>query len=332
MREDWERRRPALAPDPAWVAAIVADAVPGAAVRHVAAVPGGLSNTGLKAVLDAPAGPGAVLVRLWQCDPADARKEVALLRRLAELLPVPRVRRFDPADPAMGVPCGVLDWIEGERLDRAAPRLSGAELATLGRAVGRALAAAHGVRFAHTGFLDPMLAPGPPLDFGGAGLVAWVRECLDGRAGPRLGAALSAELLRFAEAQGGRLDVDWARQPCLSHGDFNGSNILVHAEGDAGWGVAGVLDWEFALAGGPAFDFGNLLRPPLGEIEGFAEAVASGYAGAGRTLPPDWRRVARIADLFAWVDFLARPEAGGALVRDAREMARWSLDGARAAR
>lgn len=81
-----------------------------------------------------------------------------------------------------------------------------------------------------------------------------------------------------------------------------------------------MLDWEFAFAGSPAFDLGNLLRPPLGALPGFAEAVAEGYAGAGGRLPEDRRRVSRIADLRAWADLLSRPEASPAPIEDARRV------------
>ena len=88
----------------------------------------------------------------------------------------------------------------------------------------------------------------------------------------------------------------------------------------SGWRVAAVLDWEFAFAGSPFFDFGNLLRPPVGDLDGFAEAVAAGYRQAGAAIPPDWRDLARIADLTAWADFLNRTDATPAVIADARRM------------
>ncbi len=91
--------------------------------------------------------------------------------------------------------------------------------------------------------------------------------------------------------------------------------------------MAAVLDWEFAFSGSPAFDFGNLLRPPLGEAQGFADATAAGYRQAGRTLPSDWRRIARIADLSAWAEFLDRPDEGAARIDDAREVIRSTIAG-----
>lgn len=107
--------------------------------------------------------------------------------------------------------------------------------------------------------------------------------------------------------------------PCLVHGDFGGSNLLVRQEAGH-WAVAAVLDWEFAFAGVPFVDFGNLLRPPLGDRPGFAAAVAAGYRLAGGDLPEDWRHRSRVIDLFAWLQFLARPDASDALITDACQM------------
>src|SRR5690606_15280526 len=122
-----------------------------------------------------------------------------------------------------------------------------------GRAVGRTLAAIHGFTFAGPGFLaaDLSIAARPPG--GRDGLLGFLHGCLvQGAGGARLGAEGTAAVLAFAAREGHRVEA-WEGVPCLSHGDFNGSNLLV-ADGL----VSAVLDWEFAFSGGPAFDFGNL--------------------------------------------------------------------------
>ncbi|MGQ3028836.1 MAG: phosphotransferase family protein, partial [Ferrovibrionaceae bacterium] len=81
-----------------------------------------------------------------------------------------------------------------------------------------------------------------------------------------------------------------------------------------------VLDWEFAFAGSPFFDFGNILRPPLGDLPGVAAAIATGYREAGGRLPDDWPALSRLVDLLSWADFLNRPVVDAALVADARAM------------
>jgi aminoglycoside phosphotransferase (APT) family kinase protein len=187
------------------------------------------------------------------------------------------------------------------------------------------LASIHGIAFERAGFLDARLAVAEPIDLGLAGLRDFLHRCLvEGVGGERLGSQLTAALLIYVERQGSRLDA-WLGPPCLTHADFNGSNILVRRVG-AAWEVAAVLDWEFAFSGSPAFDFGNLLRPPLGQRREFTTALAAAYLGAGGWLPPDWQAIARLADLYAWADFLSRPAASPALIEDARRMIRETID------
>lgn len=97
-----------------------------------------------------------------------------------------------------------------------------------------------------------------------------------------------------------------ARAARLVHGDFGPTNLLVRAE-RAGWAVTGVLDWEFAHAGHPAMDVGNLLRArPEGPLpEGFAVGLEDGLRAGGAELDPDWRAHAEYVDLFSALEFLS---------------------------
>jgi hypothetical protein len=82
--------------------------------------------------------------------------------------------------------------------------------------------------------------------------------------------------------------------------------------------VAAVIDWEFAFSGTPFFDLGNLLRPPLGEIPGMQAAVERGYRNAGGDLPIEWRKMSKLTDLTAWLEFLTRKNAGINLISDCK--------------
>ena len=137
----------------------------------------------------------------------------------------------------------------------------------------------------------------------------------------RLGPELMASLRKFIEREGEKISP-WPGAPCLVHGDCNGSNLLFRRGASGAWELAAILDWEFAFSGTPGFDFAHMLRPPLGRHAGFAEAVASSYRDAGGIPPPNWRTVARITDLFAWIDILSRPDAGANVIEDARNSIR----------
>jgi aminoglycoside phosphotransferase (APT) family kinase protein len=315
MRESWSRPYPAVVLSPDEASTLVRSLPGQPKVLRVTELSGGLANTNLRLDLD---GHPPVVLRLFQRDPAQAAKEQAIHALAAERgVPAPRLLGSGD-DPATGLPFALLEWIDGQRLDEAARGLDDVALPPLAHSVGAALAAIHAVTFDRSGFLDSSLMVAEPVDAGGAGLIGFLRHVLvDGPGGDRLGRDLASRLLAFAEREAGLLDR-WPGPPCLTHSDFGSTNILVR-RGPAGWAVAAVLDWEFAFAGSPFFDFGNLLRPPLGSRPGFADAVAVGYRAAGGDLPAEWRRMAALADLFSWAEFLTRPTVSDAVVATARQ-------------
>lgn len=317
MRERWGAGRAGPPMDRGTAQRFLDEALPGAAVAAVAGLPGGLSNASFRVDVEGRAEP--VVLRLYGRDPRQAAKEAALSRLVAPRVPAPPFLHLSEGGTSAPT-WALLGWAEGARLDLAAPGQDRGGVEAIGRAVGGVLAAIHGHAMEAHGFLDADLRVAERVDLGRAGLVGYLRRCLvDGPGGERLGAAATGALLSFAEARGHLLGR-WLDAPCLVHADFNGSNLLVGRDAAGGWRVTAVLDWEFAFAGSPALDLGNLLRAPLGALPGFAGAVAEGYARAGGALPEGWRRVARIADLHAWADFLSRPDAAPGLVEDARRV------------
>jgi aminoglycoside phosphotransferase (APT) family kinase protein len=326
MRGGWRRGTPAIRLDLSVAELLVRHALPDACAVRVRSAAGGLSNTNLRVVLAGE--PASVLLRLYQRDPLQAGKEAALVRLAAPRVPVARFLHLSQDGSPVGHPWAVLEWVDGRRLETVLPGAGPVEAASLGRAVGATLAAIHGFAFDEHGFLDAGLRVRERIAPGRDGLLDYLRRCMaEGPAAARLGAGVARELLAFAEREGHRLER-WPGGPRLVHADFNGSNILVRRASDGTWEVAAVLDWEFALSGSPAMDFGNLLRRPADDVPGFADAVAIGYRSAGGVLPEDWRAAARLMDLAAWVDFLSRPGAGRALIDDARTVIAATLAGA----
>lgn len=315
MREDWNRATPPLNLDAAELTALIQPAFPGERVVAGELTQGGLANTNIRVRLSVA--DQTLLLRLFVRSPGDARKELALHRLVAPNVPVPRFLHFADDNPITGHPYALREWVEGTRLEVAAPALRPEQIGQVGRSVGAVLAAIHAITFPQTGFFDDDLNIAQPISVGGDGLRAYLHQCLiEGRGQDRLGPELTQALLAFAGREAGLLDA-WSGPPCLAHADFGGSNILVR-ETARGWAVAAVLDWEFAFSGSPFFDFGNLLRPPLGEYAGFAPAVQDGYTGAGGALPAAWRRMSDLTDLMAWADILNRYDANAALTRDAK--------------
>ncbi|HST66936.1 MAG TPA: phosphotransferase [Mycobacteriales bacterium] len=259
------------------------------------------------------AGEQAVL-RLYARHPDRAAIDQALLERLRGLLPVPRVLE------AMTVPAGagrppflLLEALPGDRLDVVLPAADEPLRRRLAEAVTGVLVLLATERMPRAGlFADPSLEP-VPFPVGSGDQVGFLEAHLgrpffagltdDERAGLRT-------VARRAAALSGRTS-----RISLVHADFNPKNLLVDP---ATGGVTGVLDWEFAYAGAPLADVGNLLR--FAEDAVFDGAVAAAYAERAPDVPEGWVEVARALDLYALIDLAAREAPANPVVTAAREV------------
>lgn len=229
----------------------------------------------------------------------DAAHEVdaALLRLVRGLVPVADVLEVRRADAASGLPALlVTSFVEGARGDVLLPTLGRGDRARLGERLGDLLADLAGM---------PMLRPGPFVDgdlsigsFGDVdGLPAFVDLHRD-----RL-ATFSADDL--AGLHGVAVDaqalLDTVARYCLVHSDLNPKNVLLDPDTLE---VTALLDWEYAHAGHPYSDLGNLLR--FDRDEAFADAVLATYTSRRGGDPASALALARAADLWALVDLAAR--------------------------
>lgn len=248
--------------------------------------------------------------------PVAALVDAAVLALVRPVLPVPRVLEARRADPARAVP-GLLvcSWEPGERLEEVLPGLDaegwarlGAGLGTLLGRLGLALQPRAGV------FADASLRVKEDLP----GLSEWVAQHE-----PRLPAECREGLADLVDAAEDLLAEDSRR--VLVHGDLNPKNLLV----DPGTlDLTAVLDWEFAHAGGPWEDLGNLLRhlPQEPRSTALLRALRTAYAAMVPAVPSDVLARAEAADLAALVELAARTDPTPP-VRLARERLRKALEG-----
>lgn len=211
--------------------------------------------------------------------------ELATLRALGGVLPVPEVVNADPARRAI-----VYRFLDGITLDDCRRREPPAAFASLAGPLGRLLA-----WVARTAPIDP------DERWDAAPLVARAQVLLAGsRARERMGNPLAAALARAYAVHGAALD--WGPR-CLCHHDLGFRNVLVQRAVEDRWRIAGVIDWESAGTGSPLVDVGSLFRYALRFDAAFVDAFELGYREEG-ALPDDWYRRARLLDAVRMIDML----------------------------
>jgi aminoglycoside phosphotransferase (APT) family kinase protein len=248
----------------------------------------------------ADAGGERTVVRIYtpgRRDDAAPEIDAAVLRLVRGLVPVPdvlEVRRGSADRPGLLV----TSYLPGERGDLLLPTLDDARLATTGTGLGHLVADLAGM---------PMLRPGmfvdPDLTIAAFGLADGLPGFVDHHA-----AALSERGWDADRLAGLRAVCDHAQQAldgvaraCLVHSDVNPKNLLIDP---ASLQVTGLLDWEFAHAGHPFTDLGNLLR--FDRHPAYVDAVLGAWCERRGGTASAALDLARAADLWALVDLAAR--------------------------
>jgi aminoglycoside phosphotransferase (APT) family kinase protein len=207
--------------------------------------------------------------------PEAAEIQAALLRLVRGLLPVPEVlevRRASGEMPALLV----TEFLPGVRGDLLLPTLDDTGLRRAGESVGRVVATLGGM---------PLLARGVFAD------------------GDLTVEPFELELPASLGEVGATVDalLDEETRTCLVHSDLNPKNLLFDPDTLA---ITGVLDWEFAHAGHPFTDLGNVLR--FDRAPAYVDAVLASYSELRGTPPERARHLARSADLYALVELASR--------------------------
>ena len=227
--------------------------------------------------------------------------DAALLRLVRGLVPVPEVLETRRADPAVDHPALLMtSFLPGVRADLLLQDLDERGLALLGGRLGRILADLAGMPMLRAGaFVDGNLTIG---SFGAGG------QSIDGL--PEFVALHEQSLLHWSQAEleglrevatDAQALLDTVGRVCLVHSDVNPKNLLVDPDT---LDVTGLLDWEFAHAGHPYTDLGNLVR--FDRAPALVEAVLDAYTARHGGSPERALDLARAADLWALVDLAAR--------------------------
>lgn len=254
------------------------------------------------------AGEGAdrVVVRIYARTPGRAAIDASLLHLVRGLVPAPRV--LELRRPTAGTPAVlVTEFVEGVRLDTALATRATLDFESLGRSLAHVVDALAGIPFLDSGmFADDRLTVANadlPDD-----LRAWAEHLR-----PRGRLSLWAErdwaaLLSLVDSADCLADDATRRSPprsVLVHSDLNPKNVLVSARTSA---VVALLDWEFAYAGSPFADLGNLCR--FERDPRFVQPLLAALApyDGGALGPTERLHLGRALDLWALVELAGRPE------------------------
>ena len=230
--------------------------------------------------------------------------DAAVLELVRGLLPVPEVLEVRRGDPGADLP-GLLVTarLPGEMLELVLPGLDDERRTAVGTSIGTLVGRLGHMAQPRAGtFTDRTLVP-RELPEHMRELPAWVESRAQ-----ELEESIIEQLRRVASEAQDLLDED--RRVCLVHADLNAKNLLVDPRTLE---VTGVLDWEFAHAGSPYADLGNLLR--FDRDPAFADSVIAAYRDFMPATPEDLLGRVRAADLFALVELAARNEEGEVVLR-----------------
>lgn len=230
----------------------------------------------------------------------------SLLTLVRGLLPVPQVLELRRRAPDGEMPALlVTELLPGVRGDLLLPTLDEDGLRRAGEAIGTVAATLAGMPMLRAGlFADGELTVEP---FDGD-LPGWVEQHREELKRQDWSAGELADLAALAERAQGLLDT--VDRVSLVHSDLNPKNLLLDPETLT---VTGVLDWEFAHAGHPYTDLGNVLRFDREPV--YEAGVLAAWEGRHGTPAETARTLARCADLPALVDLAARSGANPVATR-----------------
>ena len=236
---------------------------------------------------------------------ASADVEAEVMRRAAAYVPVPDVRVVRKSNDEAVRSFMVIDHVAGVLLsDVLAADDADGGIADLGAAVAEVSLGIGAVAIAsRPGFFADTELRVPPERAWSQQLPDVAAECMERTPDSRLDADVRRAWVDLCTTHAPALaEID--DLACLVHSDFNPKNILVRSTAH-GWEVASVLDWEFAYAGCPAADAGNLLRHADDYPAGFVEGFRTTY-GAGTSIA-DWEYLGTVIDMFALSELVTRP-------------------------
>jgi aminoglycoside phosphotransferase (APT) family kinase protein len=321
MEQDWDRRYDFITLEDDMITSMLQPVFPGRTLASAELLTAGKCNTNYKITVAGLSEP--FVLRLHVRDRTSGEKDFNIFQLVKERVPVPRILYTGVSSEPEAIPYTVMSWVDGVLFSDILASKDETAIAECAYDSGITLANIGTYTFPHPGFFGSGLTI--IEEFEEAGILAYFEQFLfAGQAGQRLGATLTRRLWSFLKDNAHYFDIlDDARS--LVHSDFKGFNILVR-QFKGRWKVAAVLDWEFAFAGSPLVDIGNMLRyshlrPPM-----FEKEFLRGHREQGGILPTEWKKLAKLLDLLSLCEFLNSRTPRAAFLQEVTGLIMYTLE------
>jgi aminoglycoside phosphotransferase (APT) family kinase protein len=249
MEYGWERTFPFIKIDSIIVSKLFEDIVSKKNILNVIPINDGCRTTNY--IIETNEYKKKYILKIFFPMEQDYKKEIKLLTKLIKCknIPAPKVYKLSNHDIIQNREYAIYEYMDGKNIRQAIS--DGYILGeSFVRDVAISLAKIHSYKFDKAGFLDENLnikEELPPL-------ISLYENFMGDRAKKRLGETIVDKIINIV-AKNEKILVELDKDIRLVHGDFQGTNILVKDNK-----LAGILDWEFVMAGHPLADIGQFFR------------------------------------------------------------------------
>jgi aminoglycoside phosphotransferase (APT) family kinase protein len=323
MEKYWGRRHKFVAAEEKVLTSLLQPAFPGRKVVSAELLTEGHCNTNYKIrVSDFN---DAFVLRIYVRNNEALQKDWDIFNLIHENVPIPELLYADLHNTHYDKPYAIMKWVDGPLLSKVMETGSTDDIVACAYDLGAVLAGIGTYTFSQTGFFGPGLTIAESLGDGSASYLSGIEQYLQlDRVRQRLGEEDTNQLEQFVSDNAEYL-TELNSAPALVHADFKGINILMQQRAQC-WKVAAVLDWEFAFAGTPLFDIGNMLRyenlyPPAFEAE-----FVRGFLDHGGVLPPNWKKIIKLLDLLNLCEFLNAETPEPAMIEEVKGLITSTLE------
>lgn len=298
MEYDWERTFPFLELDNIKIIKLFQGILESQNIINITPISEGCRTTNY--IIETREERRKYILKIFFSKEKNYKREIKLLSKLRqnESVLVPRIYKMSSDKVIQGREYAIYEYIEGKTLGQA---LSEGYIPKedFVRDVARCLSQIHNYKYDRAGFLDENLnikEELPPL-------FLWYKDSMGDMAKKRLGKDIIDKINRIIK-QNEKVLTKLDEDIRLVHGDFQGTNVLIKDNK-----LAGILDWEFVMAGHPLADIGQFFRYEEHFNKKLVQVFEQEYSKNSKyILINDWYKISKLRDLVNLIQLINNKE------------------------